>query len=69
MSSSNLIRCPSCLGKKEIMGAGMIFHKCKPCLGVGHIEHVEPAPEVETENVTRRTRKKNNDDTACQPDA
>lgn len=38
MPSSDLIRCPACRGKRDTMGAGMIFHKCTTCLGVGHIE-------------------------------
>jgi hypothetical protein len=39
--------CPACRGKKDVMGAGMIFHKCKICLGVGHVED-DPIPEVVT---------------------
>jgi hypothetical protein len=45
------------------MGAGMMFHKCKPCLGVGFVEQSKPIPieDVETpseEIVLRRTRKR-----------
>lgn len=66
-----LERCPACRGKKEVMGAGMIYHKCKTCLGVGHIEPSSPEPiieNVEIENVPRRTYKrkvKNNENQMC----
>lgn len=34
-------RCPSCHGKKVLMGLGSMIKSCKACNGVGHIK-----PEV-----------------------
>jgi hypothetical protein len=40
-----LIRCYKCKGRREYMGAGMIFHKCEPCLGVGFLDSVPDITE------------------------
>jgi DnaJ-class molecular chaperone len=48
MSSTDLElqRCPACRGKRDVMGAGMIYHKCAQCKGVGYIESPETSVEA-----------------------
>lgn len=62
-----LQRCTACLGKKNIMGAGMIYHKCSACLGLGYLEQIVDVADA-AENVPRKTskRKAKNDESACQ---
>lgn len=60
-------RCPACRGRKEVMGAGMIFHKCKTCLGVGHVEAKNNAEQDNVQN-TENTQAKTDVD-SCTPDS
>lgn len=38
---SDIKKCPSCLGKKEHIGLGMIKKTCKICSGIGYIKSDE----------------------------
>lgn len=59
-----LQRCPVCRGKKEVMGAGMMFKKCEACLGVGYTEaNVDSCPSASSEVEQKedgKSRKKSN---------
>ena len=37
-------RCETCVGKKTIVGLGMISKQCPDCKGVGHVK-VEPVTD------------------------
>jgi len=58
-------RCPSCLGKKTLMGLGAMIKECHNCQGVGHIKKVEIQKEqviAPIKSVSRgRPRKVNNE--------
>lgn len=55
-------RCLACRGKKDIMGAGMIYHKCQACLGIGYIDETENNAEQDNiENTQNRATKENVD--------
>ena len=34
---SDIVRCESCCGRKNIMGLGGMMQKCEVCHGVGHV--------------------------------
>ncbi len=34
---SDLVRCDSCEGKKNILSLGGMYKQCQPCLGIGWI--------------------------------
>lgn len=36
-----LMKCPSCKGKKQVMGLGLNYKDCSDCKGVGYKEKVE----------------------------
>lgn len=36
-----IIGCPVCLGKKQVMGLGAMMNKCAKCKGIGYIEKPE----------------------------
>lgn len=36
-----LVKCPSCRGKKQIMSLGISYKDCSDCKGVGYKEKVE----------------------------
>jgi phage FluMu protein Com len=46
---SKLIRCPSCGGRKQLYGAGMIYKDCQKCGAVGFINEEIPVEEVKVE--------------------
>lgn len=68
MPNSNLIRCPACRGKKDVMGAGMIYRKCNACAGVGYVEQ-EVADEPPLEEMPHKNKRSKKDGVACQQNA
>jgi phage FluMu protein Com len=41
---SELQKCPTCDGRKKIIGMGHIEKKCDPCVGIGWIDKPEEKP-------------------------
>jgi hypothetical protein len=48
IAMSNLIRCPSCRGRKQLYGAGMLMKDCDLCGAIGYIND-EVSKEIKRE--------------------
>lgn len=48
-----ITRCTSCLGKKTIVGLGMIIKDCPNCDGIGHIK-IEKDEAPNGQNIERK---------------
>lgn len=53
-----ITRCTACLGKKTIVGLGMISKDCPACNGVGHIKVKKEEVQDEQQSERRRGRPK-----------
>lgn len=53
---SNLIRCPSCCGRKQLYGAGMIMKDCEACGAIGYVND-EITKEIKREDEKEKPKK------------
>ena len=58
---SKIKTCPTCRGRKEMQGLGMLVVTCKECRGIGWVEE-KAIPEVKPEGKVETKKSKSGGD-------